>query len=487
VLLPWIKKSIGGNSNVSLQPATSNQQPATSHKLSQKTKKPTKVSVILYYDLFLRRISNAYPNEDMQKSIKLLVFFLLVGLLPVYGQHGETTHEDTGQKATHTEEVAGHEADHGDAHDEHHAEYDPKNVAYHHIGNQNVYSIGSWALPLPCILYAPEKGWDVFMSSKFDIGHHGTGHYAYNGYVLKEGSVFRIPDPEFPQGKVHLDKVKRKMEDVNGKMREVIYAVYHGEEIKTDARTTYLGNFLGGGPSSFYDFSVTKNVIFMIIVAILMLWMFISIANAYKKREGMAPKGMQSFFEPIILFVRDEVAKPFIGAKYGKYLPFLLTLFFFILFLNLLGQVPFLGNTNVTGNLTFTMVLALVTFFVVNLSGKKAYWEHIVWMPGAPWWVKATVLTPVEILGMFIKPFTLMLRLFANITAGHMVVLTFVGLIFIFGKSGESMGGVAAGIGLALPLTLFMMALEVLVAFIQAFVFTMLAASYIGAAIEEHH
>jgi F-type H+-transporting ATPase subunit a len=420
----------------------------------------------------------------MQKSIKFLLFLLLVGLVPVYAQHGESGHD----------EVAGHETDqaveaegHGEKHDDHYAAYDPKNTAYHHIGNQNVYSIGTWALPLPCILYAPGTGWDVFMSSKFDIGHHGTGHNAYNGYVLKEGSVFRIPDNSFPQGEVHLDAVKRKYEEVNGKKREVIYAVYQGEEIKLDARTTYLGDFLGGGPSSFYDFSISKNVIFMIVVAIFMLWMFISIANAYKRREGKAPKGMQSFFEPVILFVRDEVAKPFIGEKYGKYLPFLLTLFFFILFLNLLGQVPFLGNTNVTGNLTFTMVLAMVTFFVVNFSGKKAYWEHIMWMPGAPWWVKATVLTPVEILGMFIKPFTLMLRLFANITAGHMVVLTFVGLIFIFGKSGESAGGVAAGIGLALPLTLFMMALEVLVAFIQAFVFTMLAASYIGAAIEEHH
>jgi len=225
----------------------------------------------------------------------------------------------------------------------------------------------------------------------------------------------------------------------------------------------------------------------MFLVAALLLWMFIGIANAYKRRDGMAPKGIQSLFEVIILFVRDEVAKPFIGEKYGRYLPFLLTIFFFILALNLLGQVPFFGSANVTGHLPVTMVLAVVTFFVVNFSGKKAYWQHIVWMPGAPWWVKMTVLTPVEILGMFIKPFTLMLRLFANITAGHMVVLTFVGLIFIFGKSGESAGGVAAGIGLALPLTLFMMALELLVAFIQAFVFTMLAASYIGAAIEEHH
>ena len=448
-----------------------------------------KVFVKLDITLFLRRILIAYPIIDMLKSIKLLVlfFFIATGLsFAQQDQHEEVKGDHvTEVQATevHAEEAHGHD----ESHDHHAAAFDPKNTAYHHIGNQNVYSIGSWSIPLPCILYAPGKGWDMFMSSKFDIGHHGTGHDAFNGYVLVEGSVFRIPDANFPQGAVHLDGIERKQEEVNGKMREFAYANYHGEAIRLDARTTYLGEFLGGGPSSFYDFSITKNVIFMFLVAALLLWVFISIARAYKKREGMAPKGMQSFFEPIILFVRDEVAKPFIGEKYGKYLPFLLTLFFFILALNLIGQVPFLGNTNVTGNLTFTMVLAIFTFLVVNLSGKKTYWSHIFWMPGAPWWVKATVLTPVEILGMFIKPFTLMLRLFANITAGHMVVLTFVGLIFIFGKSGESMGGVAAGLGLALPLTLFMMALELLVAFIQAFVFTMLAASYIGAAIEEHH
>ena len=225
----------------------------------------------------------------------------------------------------------------------------------------------------------------------------------------------------------------------------------------------------------------------MFLVMIFLLWLFISVARAYKKREGMAPKGLQSFFEPLILFVRDEVARPFIGEKYNKFLPFLLTIFFLILSLNLLGQIPFLGSANVSGNLSVTLVLALVTFFVVNLNGKKDYWEHVFWMPGAPWWVKISVLSLVEFLGLFIKPFTLMLRLFANITAGHMVVLTFVGLIFIFGKAGESVGGSLTGLGLALPLSLFMLALELLVAFIQAFVFTMLAASYIGAAIEEHH
>ena len=222
----------------------------------------------------------------------------------------------------------------------------------------------------------------------------------------------------------------------------------------------------------------------MIIILALFAWMFISVANAYKKREGAAPKGLQGFIEPIFLFIQDEVAKPFLGHKWEKFLPFLMSLFFFILGLNLFGQIPFFGGSNVTGNLAVTMVLAIITFLVVNFNGNKHYWEHILWMPGVPAWVKI-ILTPVEILGVFIKPMTLMLRLFANITAGHMVVVIFIGLIFLFGKGqwGPSLG---ASIGSTL-LTVFMMTIELLVAFIQAFVFTILTASYIGAATEEAH
>ena len=161
-------------------------------------------------------------------------------------------------------------------------------------------------------------------------------------------------------------------------------------------------------------------------------------------------------------------------------------LFFFILGLNLFGQIPFLGNPNVTGNLAVTMVLAIFAFIVTNVNGNKNYWQHVFWMPNVPSWV-LTIMTPVEILGVFIKPLTLMLRLFANITAGHMVIIIFISLIFIFSQNGQmAMGGYGAAIP-SMLLTLFMMAIELLVAFIQAFVFTILTASYIGAAIEEHH
>jgi F-type H+-transporting ATPase subunit a len=206
------------------------------------------------------------------------------------------------------------------------------------------------------------------------------------------------------------------------------------------------------------------------------------------RRQGLAPKGLQNFLEPFITFVRDEVAKPNIGPKYEKYMPYLLSAFFFILGLNLIGQIPFFpGSANVTGNIAITLVLALITFIITTVSGNKHYWEHIVWMPGVPAILKILLITPIEILGIFLKPLTLLLRLFANIAAGHIVILSFVSLIFILGKAGASVGGSITGIIMAVPLTLFMMALELLVAFLQAYIFIMLSAVYFGSAIEEHH
>jgi F-type H+-transporting ATPase subunit a len=412
----------------------------------------------------------------MQKSIKFVIFFLIFGSIVLKGAINEK--EVHGSGHSDSEQLAGH----------HEEEFDIKNTIFHHIGNQNVFSIGSLNLPLPVILYAPEKGWTVFMSSKFGIGHHSNGHKVVDSYVLSEGSVFRIEDKSFPQtGVQEIEKIEKKNEIVDDSEKEVVYAYIGGKEYRLENRTTWDGGYLGGGITSFYDFSISKNVVFMLLTVILLLWLFVGIANSYKRRKGLAPTGMQNLFEVIILFVRDEVAVPFIGHKYHKYLPYLLSIFFFILFLNLLGQIPFLGSVNTTGNLSTTMGLALVAFFIVNINGRRAYWEHVLWMPGVPWWVKATILTPVEFIGLFIKPFTLMLRLFANITAGHMVVLVFIGLIFIFGKAGQSVSGSITGMAMSVPLVLFMMALELIVAFIQAFVFTMLVASYIGAAVEEHH
>lgn len=423
-------------------------------------------------------------NSPMQKahlirSILLAVFAISFNLSVINAQdhdnhdHSQEEHASHGAHDTHDDPCA-HVGGH-------HGEFDPAATAFHHIADPNVFSIGPFNFPLPCILYAPGHGLDIFSSSKFgfDFRGHGEGKKAYKGYVLDQGSVMRIADASFPQDQVDIGGVAHVGDDA--------YACYEGTAYKLEAKSTMDGGLFGGGITSFYDFSISKNVLAMIIVAGFFFWMFLSIAKSYRDREGKAPKGLQSFIEPIFLFIQDEVAKPFLGDKWLKYLPFLMALFFFILGLNLFGQIPFFGGANVTGNLAFTMALALFTFFVTNLSGKKDYWEHVLWMPGVPAAIKAVIITPVEVLGLFIKPFTLMLRLFANITAGHIVVLSFIGLIFIFGNSGANVGGASLGAIVSVPLTIFMMAIELLVAFIQAFVFTILTASYIGAAIEEHH
>jgi F-type H+-transporting ATPase subunit a len=378
--------------------------------------------------------------------------------------------------------------DHGS--DEHHAtKYDPSATAIHHISDANVYTIlDAVTLPLPMILYASDKGWDVFSSGKFHAGHHEDGHHSYNGYVLHHGSVHRVVDTGFPaEGSADIEAYVHKTEEVDGKQRDVYYAVYQGKEYRLDARSTMDGGILGGGFTSFIDFSPTKNVISMILVSLFLFWAFRKSAKRYKEEPNSAPKGIQSFLEPMFTFIRDEVAIPFIGKKYyTKYLPFLMSIFFFILGLNLFGQIPFFGGTNVTGNIALTMVLAVLVFIVVNFSGKKDYWMHILWMPDVPVFIKP-LLALVEIMGLFIKPLTLMLRLAGNISAGHIAILSFIGLIFIFGNSGESLAGSTVGTLVSIPLTMFMMAIEIIVAFVQAFVFTILTASFIGAAIEEHH
>ena len=214
---------------------------------------------------------------------------------------------------------------------------------------------------------------------------------------------------------------------------------------------------------------------------------FTNVAGAYtRKRKGLAPTGLQNAIEPIILFVRDEVIKPGIGEKkFEKYVPYLLTVFFFIWISNLMGLIPvFPGGANLTGNIAVTMTLAIFTFIIVSVSANKGYWLHIFAMPGVPKPI-LILLTPIEILGVFLRPFVLMIRLFANITAGHIIGLAFFCLIFIFGENGTGIG--LAVSPLSLVFTVFMTTLELLVAFLQAYVFTMLSAVYIGAAVEEHH
>ncbi len=342
-----------------------------------------------------------------------------------------------------------------------------------HISDANEFHLfGHYSIPLPCILYSKDGGLEVFMSSKFEHGHK-----AVNGYVMHHGDVRRVKGYQEGMEIEHVDHTEN-IETEDGKSKTVVHA--DGQTYELERPSTLL-NF-----TSWVDFSITKNVFTMILVAILMWVVFRAVARGYQQREGEAPKGIQSFFEPFITFMRDEVVEPVIGPTYERYLPFILCLFFFILFLNIFGLIPFFPfSANVTGNLGTTLALALFTALVVNFSGNKDYWAHIFWMPGVPVFLRP-LLAIIEFAGVFIKPFTLFIRLFANITAGHVIILSLVGMVFILGNNGQNMAGAIGG-GIAATLFVFVMnLLELLVAFIQAFIFALLSSLYIGMAVEEH-
>jgi F-type H+-transporting ATPase subunit a len=221
----------------------------------------------------------------------------------------------------------------------------------------------------------------------------------------------------------------------------------------------------------------------MMLGLIILMWILISMANKYKRNgSGTAPSGLQNAIEPVITFIRDEVAIPNLGAKYKKYLPYLLTVFFFILINNIFGLIP--GSANVTGNIAFTLVLAVISFIVILISTNKHFWGHI-FNPPVPGFVKG-ILVPVEILGVFTKPFALMIRLFANMMAGHIIIICLISLIFIFGGLSKGIGWGFSPISIAFAVFIYL--IEILVAFIQAFIFTNLTAVFIGQAFEgEHH
>jgi F-type H+-transporting ATPase subunit a len=303
-------------------------------------------------------------------------------------------------------------------------------------------------IPLPVILYSPQRGMTSFMSSKFEHGHK-----AHNGYML-------LTEESIAHHK--LDPKKYNPQD--------IVAVNAAGEIDETVKV--------------YDISLTRNVVQMLLALILFTWIMLRIAKRYKSGVGVtsAPKGSQSLLEPVITFVRDEVAKPNLGHKAYKYLPFLLTIFFFILINNIIGLIP--GSANVTGNIAFTAVLGVISFVVILASTNKHYWAHIFNPPGVPLGVKF-ILVPVEFLSVFIKPFALIIRLFANMVAGHIIIICLISLIFIFGQLSVYAGWGASP--LAIGFTIFIYFIEVLVAFLQAFIFTMLTAVFIGQAFEGSH
>ena len=327
-------------------------------------------------------------------------------------------------------------------------EFDVNEMIMHHIKDSHEFHImdingHAVSFPLPIVLWT-ENGLVSFSSSAFK--HDNSG------------SII----------------VSRKGQDFIKYHEKIFYANNNGSEkfISYDAN----GNIINKKP---IDFSITKMVFSMFISMILLVLIFVTTAKSYSNSRKGEPTGLGKFTEPLIMFIKDEVALPMIGEKnYQKYMPFLLTLFFFIWINNVMGLIPFFPfSANLSGNIAFTFVLAAITFVITTLVANKDYWKHIFWMPGIPVPMKL-FLAPIEFLGIFIKPISLMIRLFANISAGHIIILSLISLIFIF----KSLWLAPA----SLFFSVFISLIEVLVVAIQAYIFTMLSALYIGSAIEEH-
>lgn len=355
-------------------------------------------------------------------------------------------------QAQHNDHPAGEQVEHKE-------ELNPAEVILEHVADAHEFHFATVGhthvtIPLPVILYTPGKGVSMFMSSAF---HHGQE--VVDGY--------RLLDKDFIKEN-HLDEVKDAKGNPSFKAGKIYAADANGKPLLDTA---------------VYDFSITKNVAQMLISVLLLIFIMTRIAKKYKSGIGVtsAPRGFQNAVEPVITFVRDEVAKPNLGHNSAKYLPLLLTIFFFILINNLIGLVP--GAANVTGNIAFTAVLGVISFLVILASTTKHYWLHIFW-PSVPHPIKP-IMWPVEIMGIFTKPFALIIRLFANMISGHIIILSFICLIFIFGAMNTALGWGSSL--LFIPLAVFIYLLEILVAFIQAFIFANLTAVFIGQAFEGSH
>ena len=361
------------------------------------------------------------------KNIAFLVFFVSFA---AFSQHHE-------EKASHSAPVTEESA----------KEAEKKGIkAYiqHHL--QDTHDFGLYS-------YTDEAGKKVYVGAPLPVILWDGGLKVFSSSKLKHGKAVAEVDGNY-------------------------YKLYHGKIYKTDAAgtITYEGDD-HSHPSNVkpVDFSITKNVVFIFLVSLLMFFMFKRMAKSYKK--GALPTGMGRLLEPIILYIRDDIAIPNIGTKhYKRYMPYLLTVFFFIWIINLLGLTPL--GVNVTNNIAVTFALALITYLLTTFTANKNYWGHIFWMPGVPLPMKI-ILAPIELLGTIIKPFSLMIRLYANITAGHIVLMSILSLIFIF----KNWLGGSLSFFLAFALSL----LELLVAALQAYIFTMLSALYFGSAVEEHH
>ncbi len=346
------------------------------------------------------------------KSLWVAVFSLFLIIFSIQG-----VAQENGEKAENKKEFDASEVIFGhvnDAHEFHFLSYQGKDGKEHEV-----------AIPLPVILYSPQKGFSFFNYSAFDHGENKV-----DGYKLENGKIVPIDS------------------SIN-----------------------------------VYDLSLTRNVVQMLLALTLLVILMLNIAKKYKKGIGtkQAPTGFQNAIEPIVVFIRDDVAKSNLGDKYEKYLPYLLTVFFFILINNLIGLIP--GSANVTGNIAFTMVLALIAFIVIMFSSNKHYWSHII-NPPVPVGVKP-ILILVEVFGIFTKPIALMIRLFANMLAGHIIIICLISLIFIFGALSTAVGWGFSPVSIAFAVFIYL--IELLIAFLQAYIFTVLTAVFISQAIEQPH
>ena len=369
-----------------------------------------------------------------KKTLSFLAIVTLFSIGNLSAQH----HESNDHKAEHVENQDSHIAN------EHGSESltvkeQIKADINHHLLDSHSFHVAEWPhidFPLPVILW--DNGLQVFSSSKFGDGHSAVEH---------NGNFYKI---------AHSNGHIYKVEGTHG-------------EVKLNEKGFPSRDFLP------LDFSITKTVVMIFMTGLLMLLLFAGLARSFTKNNGIS-SGPGRILEPIILYIRDEIAIPNIGEKhYKKYMNYLLTIFFFIWFVNLFGLTPL--GVNVTGNIAITFSLALLTYLITTFTAKKDYWKHIFWMPGVPKPMRL-VLAPIELLGTVIKPFSLMIRLYANMKAGHVVLMSIIGLMFFF----KNWIGSSLSFGLAFALML----LELLVAALQAYIFTMLSALYFGAASEEH-
>ena len=358
---------------------------------------------------------------------KTLFFITLIALFTISNVLAQDSYKDNKEDAIQTNDKL------------HNKSLDKKDkikayIKHHLQDSHDFYVTKKIKFPLPIILW--DEGLHIFSSFKF---HEG------NGVVESKGKYYAIS-----HSNGHIYRT-----DKNGKIN------YNEKGFATNNKPL--------------NFSITKNVVMVIITGLLMLLIFSGLAKSYSKNKGL-PKGPGRFLEPIVLYIRDDIAIPNIGEKhYKKYMPYLLTTFFFVWFLNLFGLTPL--GVNVTNNITVTFTLAILTYLITTFTAKKSYWKHIFWMPGVPTPMKF-LLAPIELLGTIIKPFSLMIRLYANMTAGHVIIMSIIALIFLT----ENWIGRSLSFGLAFALML----LELLVAALQAYIFTMLSALYFGSAVEEH-